>query len=177
MPQSKTKRKPSESGDSPEPEPTRILLIRWAAGHTLERQILRAPLSSETELSDTRLHSAAWMRLQGVVRSAQSQSPNTGFLYSTLETATSQKRRMGEGCQQQGGGTGGRGGSVAIKEHWQGGPCVPELFCVHRGQYIGCLEKGFESVPGWEATGRVPWSLLYDLLQACAKGSPKKNLI
>lgn len=115
----------SESGDCPEPEPTRILLIRWAAGHTLEHQILCAPLGNETELSATRLHSAAWMCLQGVVRSAQSQSPNTGFLYSTLEAATSQKQGMGEGCQQQVGGYWWEGRELAVKELWQGGPCVP----------------------------------------------------
>lgn len=115
----------SESGDRPEPEPTRILLIRWAAGHTLEHQIICAPLGNETELSATRLHSAAWMRLQGVVRSAQSQSPNTGFLYSTLEAATSQKQGMGEGCQQQVGGYWWEGRELAVKELWQGGPCVP----------------------------------------------------
>lgn len=84
-------------GNHPELEPTQISLIRWVAEHTIEHQLLGAPLGNEKERSDTPIHSAAWMGLQGAIMSEESQSPSTGFLYSTLETGAPQKRRMGEG--------------------------------------------------------------------------------
>lgn len=72
-------------GNHPELEPTQISLIRRVAEHAIEHQLLGAPLGNEKERSDTPIHSAAWMGLQGAIMSEESQSPSTGFLYSTLE--------------------------------------------------------------------------------------------